>query len=150
MSKYQILTNILDRLRAEAVAAGFTRRFPHSFDFESITQARSRAYLHLFLKVKFGLLNPTEREVFITDGGPDGGGYAYFIDRSAKKKHFVKSKFRANKENFERKQIDLDEWAAMDIVRITSGHETASSGVEYSGKIKGLIRAIASTPDIAR
>lgn len=73
MSKYQILINILDHIRAEARSAGFTKHFPDLLDTDSVNASRARAYIHLFLKVKFGILDPSERETYITDGANDGG-----------------------------------------------------------------------------
>jgi len=38
----------------------------------------------------------------------------------------------------------------MDIARITAGYEQSESGLEYNGKIKGLIRSISQIDDIGR
>ena len=54
MSKYEDLVNILDILCNEAPQAN-SRYYPDSTDLEKMNQARSRAYIHLFLKIKFGL-----------------------------------------------------------------------------------------------
>src|SRR3989338_11367279 len=81
--KYNILVNILDSLCSEA-----PERFNsyHNLDSEEkIINARSRAFVHLLLKVRFGLLKFLERENRITDGTQDGGIDAYLIDKEKKK-----------------------------------------------------------------
>lgn len=150
MSKYGALIKILDRIRSEGVTAGFPSYGAEAKDTDWTNQTRSRAYIHLYLKVKFGLLNFKERETHVTDGTHDGGIDGYFIDRESKSIYFLQSKFRATEKNFESKQITLDEVAAMDIARITNGEEHSESGLPYNGKIKGLIRNIADTEDIGR
>lgn len=150
MAKYETLVKILDQIRAEGASAGYTSYAPTTDDTEAVNQARSKAYVHLFHKVKFGLLSFSDREKFITDGPQDGGVDGYFIDEDSKVITFLQSKFRTTEKNFESKQITLDEIASMDIARITSGYETNEDGVEYSGKIKGLIRNIAAIEDIGR
>jgi len=115
-----------------------------------VNTSRSRAYIHLFLKVKFGILDPNEREKYVTDGTQDGGIDGYFFDRDGKKAYFLQSKFRATETNFESKKISIDEIAMMDIGRITSGEDQDERGVEYNGKIKGLIKTLKETADIAR
>jgi hypothetical protein len=148
--KYDTLLKILDQIRAEGAASGFSSYEPSSIDLDLINQARSRAYIHLFIKVKFGVLNFRERETYITDGAQDGGIDGYFIDRESKTVFFLQSKFRTTERNFETKRVTLDEIASMDIARISSGHESDEAGIEYNGKIKGLIRTIAAIEDIGR
>ena len=84
MIKYNTLINILDKIKNEAPAA-YTRYYPEIKDLEKINQARSRSYIHLFLKVKFGILDFEEREHFITDGSNDGGIDGYYISKEEKK-----------------------------------------------------------------
>ena len=50
MSKYLNLVNVLDQIRFEAPSR-YTRYRPAIQDLEKINQARSRALIHLFLKV---------------------------------------------------------------------------------------------------
>jgi hypothetical protein len=57
MSKYDILLKILDQIRAEGIAAGFKSYNASAEDIEWLNQTRSKAYIHLYLKVKFGLLS---------------------------------------------------------------------------------------------
>jgi hypothetical protein len=140
----------LDQIRSEGVAAGFTSYRSDRENPERANQARSKAYIHLFLKVTFGLLDFRERETFITDGTNDGGIDGYFVDRETRVIFFFQSKFRTTEHNFQNKQITLDEIASMDIARITSGEDESETGNEYNGKIKGLIRTIAQIEDIGR
>lgn len=150
MSKYMALSKILDQIRAEGVLAGFTSYASDPNNDEWINQARSKAYIHLFLKVRFGLLDFRERENYITDGTYDGGIDGYFVDRDSHEILFFQSKFRTTERNFENKQITLNEIASMDIGRITSGEHEDECGHSYNGKIKGLVRSISEIGDIGR
>jgi hypothetical protein len=134
MSKYAALTRILDQIRIEGVTAGYTSYGSDPENSEWTNQARSKAYIHLFLKVSFGILDFPERESFITDGSQDGGIDGYFVDRESRTIFFFQSKFRATEQNFQNKQITLDEIASMDITRITSGETNDEKGKEYNGK----------------
>ncbi|MEC4054374.1 hypothetical protein VSP10_16490 [Myroides odoratimimus] len=71
MTKYNTLLNILDVIRKEAPE---NHKFYHPLESNQIDldKARSRAFIHLFLKVKFGLLTFDERKDFVTDGTDDG------------------------------------------------------------------------------
>jgi hypothetical protein len=68
MSRYLFLLNILDVIRREAAGHKHAAKYIGDDSPEGLNQARSRAFIHLFLKVKFGLLDFAEREHFITDG----------------------------------------------------------------------------------
>jgi len=70
--KYQTLVNVLDRICGEA-PAHLKRYHVSEANQEALNQARSRAYIHLYVKVMYGLLDFTEREKWITDGSSDGG-----------------------------------------------------------------------------
>ena len=150
MSKFEALVNILDQIRAEGTSLGFLSYGPSAEDLESINQARARAYIHLYLKVKFGLLDFSERDGFITDGPQDGGIDGYFIDKDAKTIHLIQSKFRTSEANFSNKKITLNEISAMDVGRISSGEQLDEKGVPYSGKIKRLMREISEIEDVGR
>lgn len=106
MSKYNDLVNILDRICDEAPKEN-KRYHPDSTDTEKVNQARSRAYIHLFLKVKFGLTDFLDRENFVTDGPSDGGLDAYFIDDNEKSIYFIQSKYRNTDRNFTNKEITM-------------------------------------------
>jgi AIPR protein len=151
MSKYSMLVNILDQIRAEGASTPFTSKYVSSTsDPEQINHERSRAFIHLYLKVSFGMLDFAERERLITDGSNDGGIDGYFIDTERRMIFFVQSKFRTTEANFTNKQITLEELLAMDVTRILEGHEEDESGNKYSGKILQLQRDVRSIEDIGR
>ena len=147
MSKYDMLIRILDRIREEAFDTRVSARYnPPDSDHEKINQARSRAFIHLYLKVSFGITTFLERERFITDGPYDGGIDAYYIDAHNRDIYLLQSKFRTTAINFESKRLNLDELLVMDITRITSGEIYDEHGNSYNGKIVGLI---AQSPKLA-
>jgi len=149
MTNYQSLLNILDKIRFKSPKQYKFYR-PVMIDIEKVNQARARAFIHLFLKVKYGLLDFREREIFICDGPYDGGIDGYFIDTELKKIMFIQSKFRTTKKNFEEKEIALDELLRMDVDRITDGETNDEDGNSYNGKIKGLQREMKEIADIGR
>lgn len=151
-AKYKILVDILDKLRQEVKPSepAFNKYNPSSTETEKINQARARSYIHLFLKVSFGLLEFREREHYITDGSYDGGIDGYFINKENKTIYFIQSKFRINERNFERKEIDLEEVLVMDINRILDGETMDEAGNPYNGKIIQLQREIRELDNIAR
>ena len=148
--KYEILVNILDKIRDEANGTKYSRYLPLPSNVEAIGNARSRAFIHLYLKVMFGIMEFSDRERWITDDANDGGIDAYYIDAETKTIHIVQSKFRANSKNFESKEIELAEILKMDIDRILGGEEEDEIGNSYNGKIKQLQREVAEINDIAR
>lgn len=148
LSKYQILLNILDTIINEAPSSMSKKYSTQSH--EKLNQSRARAFIHLYLKVKFGKLNFEEREHYITDGTYDGGIDGYYINKENKTIYFIQSKFRTTDKNFEYKQIELTEILVMDINRVLDGENVDESGNEYNGKIKQLQREITETQDIAR
>ncbi|WP_121966556.1 AIPR family protein [Myroides sp. N17-2] len=149
MSKYNTLITILDEIRKEA-PGNYTFYHPLETEDEKLNKARSRAYIHLFLKVRFGLLTFEEREYFVTDGTNDGGVDGYYIDNENKKIYFIQSKFRDNQLNFESREIKYEELINMDIDRITDGEKTYENGSKYNDKIQKLIQTISTIPDIGR
>jgi len=150
MDKYQTLVNILDRIRDEATLKYQNRYLPAEIDTEKVNQARARAFIHLYMKVNFGLLDFEEREHFITDNPYDGGIDGYYINKENRQIYFIQSKFRTNGKNFEGKGITLEEVLVMDINRILNGEEHDENGNEYNGKIKQLQREITNVDNIAR
>jgi hypothetical protein len=149
MTKYSVLVRVLDRLRAEAPAA-FRSYYPDPADIEGVNAARSKAFVHLFLKVRFGLLTFEERNDFITEGSNDGGIDAYYIDAQSRTIFFIQSKFRQNERNFEAKTIELEELLRMDIDRILDGHTCDSRGTDYNTKVKALIERVRGLDNISR
>ncbi|MGW7832262.1 AIPR family protein [Staphylococcus xylosus] len=149
MSKYKMLTNILDSLRKEAPSK-WKRYSISQTNEQHNNQARSLAYIHLFLKANFNLASFEQREKYVVDGPGDGGIDAYYIDSESKVIYFIQAKFRQNENNFEEKGISVDELSAMDIVRIQKGYSKSEDGEVYSGKIKKMQQQINNIEDIAR
>ncbi len=149
MTKYQILINTLDQIRKEAPIAN-KRYYPNDNEIEKLDQARARAYIHLFLKVKFGILDFSKREAFIVDDPQDGGIDAYYIDENTKRIYLIQSKFRTSEENFITKEISYEELLKMDVERIINGEENDENGNAYNDKVKAMQRKIQQIPDIGR
>jgi hypothetical protein len=148
--RYSYLLSILDCIVAEAPQR-YSAKYPKGeLTEDQRNQARARALIHLFLKVKFGLVGFEERERFITDGSYDAGIDGYYIDQTTRTIYLIQSKFRTTASNYESKEISLGELFAMDITRVTEGHEADDVGNAYSGKILQLQREIKNLPDIAR
>lgn len=148
--KFEVLLNILDQIRGEASAKNFNRYNPSVDDIEKVNNARSRAFIHLYLKVSFGLLNFDEREHLITDGTYDGGIDGYYINGETRTIYLIQSKFRTKAHNFESKKIELEEILVMDVNRILTGEEFDEVGNLYNGKIKQLQREVSLLSDVGR
>lgn len=149
MSKYKNLINILDKIRGDAPLE-YKRYHPAVDDIEKINQARARAFIHLFLKVKFGMIDFLVRENFISDDPEDGGIDGYYIDDENKKLYFIQSKFRANENNFENKEITFEELLSMDVERIAKGETINEDGKKYNNKIQKFIRELQDHSDLPK
>lgn len=149
MTPYELLIDILDTLRSEAPGA-YKSYHPEPGDTDKLNSARAKAFLHLFLKVRFGLLSFAEREEYITEGGYDGGVDAYYIDSERKTIYFLQAKFRTNEKNFEEKAIDPEELLMMDISRILEGETKSEAGIDYNPKILRMAKRIKEISDIGR
>lgn len=147
--KYETLIRTLDQIRKESKPE-YKTYYPLESDIEGLNYARSRAFIHLYLKVKFGMLDFEKREKCITDGANDGGVDGFFIDEANKKMYFLQSKFRTEEKNFYDKEISLQEILKMEVDRILKGQEYSENGNKYNGKVCGLIRTIKNIPDQAR
>lgn len=146
MSRYNNLVAILDGLCKEAI-----KQYPKTFKWgtpDEMLASRCRAYIHLLLKVRFGLLDIKSREYLVTDGSQDGGIDAYYIDNTERIIYLIQSKFRPNDTNFESKEISYEELLAMDIERIIQGNENNEKGVRYNGRILRLQEDIRKINDI--
>lgn len=148
-NRYDILVRVLDQLRLEAPSE-YRSYHPMDDDGEGLNMARSKAFIHLLLKVYFGLLEFSEREGFITEGPQDGGIDAYYVDSERKVICFVQSKFRQTGRNFEEKVIDPEELLQMEIPRILGGELSSESGRPYNSKIRAMVDRIKTIGDIAR
>lgn len=149
MNKFETFINILDVLRKEAPES-YKFYHPIESDIQKLNDARSRAFVHLYLKVKFGLLTFSEREKYVTDGTNDGGIDGYYIDEENKTIYFLQAKFRTNSENFQSREIKYEELINMDIDRVTEGHTEYENGVKYNNKIQELIKEFQNIPDMGR
>ena len=134
-NKYNLLVHILDQI-AEKAPENLSIYHPEQGDTDAEIHKRSRAFMHLFLKVRFGILDFDIAESQITDGTNDGGLDAYHIDEEEKKIYLIQSKFSATPENFETNPVNGYEFFRMELDRIIShGENTARNSNEYNGKI---------------
>ena len=60
MNKYETLVSIVEKIRQEAPLSQ-KRYHPHKTEVEKMRSALARSFIHLFLKVKFGLVEFGER-----------------------------------------------------------------------------------------
>lgn len=135
-SNYETLVRILDAICKEAAYRDPIYR-PERPSDEKSKQARCRAYLHLYLKVTFGLLDFDEREQQVTDGHHDGGIDAYHIDEKNKTIFCVQGKFAHNAANFQNKQISVDDLVKVQLGRILKGETIdAESKQPYNERIR--------------
>lgn len=148
MGNYETLVRILDQIRKEAPYQ-YKSYYPLDTETEKLNQARSKTFIHLYLKVRFGLLDFEEREKYITDGSDDGGIDGYYIDDENKKIYLIQSKFRTNEAGFQDKEIQLQDILKMDCDRVIKGETCYENGSMYNSKVQTLIKRIQSIPDIA-
>lgn len=148
-ASYATLVNILDALCGEA-PENMRIYWPKAGVEQQRVQARSRAYLHLFLKVKFGLLNFCERQAQITDGPHDGGIDAFHIESEEKRIYILQSKFRANADSFRQSQVSADELIKIEASRVTNGYSTGLDDVPYNKHIRAFQDKIKKLADIGR
>jgi hypothetical protein len=148
--KYETLTRILDEYVREGAGVRQRKRFFDTSTDELRNQARSRAFIHLYLAAQHGIPDFEDREHVITDAGYDGGIDAYYIDGDRKTIEVIQSKFRSSPTNFESKSISPEELLSIDLERILRGHREDEDGHRYNGYIQAFIDKIAAIPDIAR
>ena len=134
--KYQTLLNILDKI-CESAPPGFSI-YENIKSEEQLSQARSQAFIHLFLMAKCGVTNFNDRLDLITDGSQDGGLDAYYIDRENKKLLLIQSKFGATKNNFENKRIESDDLVKMELDSILKGKCKDCRNIDFNDKIKSF------------
>lgn len=145
---YSTLVRTLDSLRKEAPKT-FKSYHPKPDDLDKLNQARAAAFIHLFLKVRFGLGEFSKRHDCMCDGTQDGGVDAYFIDAENRRVTLIQSKFRTSEKNFEEKSIDASELLRMEVGRISKGEKVDSNGNAFSARIVAFQRKIAEIRDIA-
>ncbi len=147
--KYNLLIKILDKLRSEAPDS-YKTYLPDITNVDAINKARSLAFIHLLLKVRFGIPDFIDRHKLITDGTQDGGLDAYLIDPEQKRLFLIQSKFRTTEKNFHSKSIEPEEILKMEVTRITKGELNDSNGVPYNDKIKAFQTELRKIRDIAK
>ena len=147
--RYVTLTRILDTLCAEAPAR-LSIYHPLKGNSDALIQARSRAYLHLYLKVKFGLIDFDQREPQITDGQYDGGIDAYHIDYEDKLVYCLQAKFRATAANFLEKQVGATDLIKVQLKRILKGETRDLAGGRYNNRIRNFQKQLQKIRDIGR
>jgi len=147
--KYSMLVSVLDKLCAEAPGSYKTYR-PRPEELEAVQYSRSLAFIHLLLKVRFGVSDFLVRHRQITDGSQDGGMDAFHIDYERKKLYMIQSKFRNTLKNFTDKSMEAGELIKMEVARITKGHETDSSGNRFNEKVLLFQQHIRNIRDIAK
>lgn len=145
---YTTLVRTLDVLRKEAPKS-FKSYHPKIDDIEKINQARAAAFIHLFLKVRFGIIEFSIRHEHICDGSQDGGVDGYHIDPETRCITLIQSKFRTTEKNFEEKSIEVSELLKMEVGRISRGEKADSNGVPFSASIAAFQRKISEIRDIA-
>ena len=145
---YTTFVRTLDSLSKEAPAS-FKRYHPKIDDIEKLNQARATAFIHLFLKVRFGLFDFIKRHEYICDGSQDGGVDGYFIDSDNRRIILIQSKFRTTEKNFEEKSIDVSELLKMEVGRISRGEKLDSNNTPFSARIIAFQNKIAEIRDIA-
>ena len=145
---YPALLNTLDALRKEAPIS-FKKYHASSAAAEKLNQARSLAFIHLYLKVRFGVLDFYDRHALICEGAQDGGVDAYYIDTENRVIYLVQAKFRTTEKNFEAKSIDLSELLKMEVGRISKGEQKDSNGMPFSARITDFQKKINGIRDIA-
>lgn len=146
-----MMVTILDHLRQEAADSPQAAVYlPDKSHHEEVNHARSRAFIHLFLKVAFGILEFRTREELVTDGRYDGGVDAYYVDRENRCIYFIQAKWRTTEENFRSKTISSNELLVMDISRILDGESSDERGQPYNDHIHAMQKHIAAIDDIGR
>lgn len=148
--KYSTLIQILDQYVSEGAKIGRRKSYFDTTDQEKENQARSRAFIHLYIASTYGILDFEERERTITDASYDGGIDGYYIDSDMKIIDVIQSKFRIGHNNFESKYISPEEVLAIDIDRILAGNREDKNGSRYNGYILAFIEKISKINDIAR
>jgi hypothetical protein len=149
MTRYEILLKIIDCFREEAPPEFVTFKADPK-DTDKLNFARSKAFIHLFLKVKFGITNFRTRHSYVTEGSQDGGIDAYYIDKENKKLYLIQSKFRTTDDNFTAKSVTADDLVKIEVIRILKGEKTDSNGKEFNSKIIQLQKEWAGIGDQAK
>jgi len=147
--KHNLLKKTLDGIAATAPDQ-LTIYYPSENDQDAQIHKYSRSQIHLFLRVRFGLLDFNITENQITDGTNDGGLDAYHIDEEKKIIYLIQSKYKTTPEGYLNNDVDWREFFKMELNRIVQGETISMSGDQYNGKVRGLQQKIGNINDIAR
>lgn len=82
LTSYDMLLNILDKIIEEAPEKYSKLYEKDRSKKEQYNSSLSRAFIHMFLKVRFDILSFEEREHYVTDGPNDGGVDGYLLIRT--------------------------------------------------------------------
>ena len=147
--KHNLLKKTLDGIAASAPSE-LSIYHPDENDQDAQIHKYSRAQIHLFLRVRFGILDFDIVENQITDGTGDGGLDAYHIDEDKKIIYLIQSKYKTTPVGYLNNDVDWREFFKMELDRIVRGEAGSISGNQYSGKVKAFQQRITNIPDIAR
>lgn len=147
--KHNLLKKTLDGI-ASSAPNELTLYHPEDNDQDAQIHKYSRAQIHLFLRVRFGILDFGDVESQITDGTSDGGLDAYHIDEDKKTIYLIQSKYKTTPEGYLNNDVDWREFFKMELDRIVRGEAGLISGNEYNGKVKNFQQKITGISDIGR
>lgn len=147
--KHNLLKKTLDGI-AEWAPEQFNTYHPNENDQDAQIHKYSRSQIHLFLRVRFGLLDFNIVENQITDGTDDGGLDAYHIDEGKKIIYLIQSKYKTTPEGYINSDVDWREFFKMELDRIVQGETDSIWGRQYNGKVRGLQQKMRDITDIAR
>lgn len=133
MKQYTRLIKILNKITNEV--------FPSDLTEVIKTPYLSKAFVLFFLHARFWISLEKWLEKYLTDGIDDGGIDWYYIDEISKIIYIIQAKYR-EEQNFEKKNIKMEELLKMDIDRIIWWNHTNEDWIKYNGKILWFIREL--------
>lgn len=147
--KHNLLKKTLDGIAVSAPSK-LSIYHPDENDQDAQIHKYSRAQIHLFLRVRFGILDFGVVEDQITDDTGDGGLDAYHIDEDKKTIYLIQSKYKTTPDGYLNNDVDWREFFKMELDRIVRGEAGSIAGSEYNGKVKSFQRKITNISDIGR
>lgn len=146
--KHNLLKKTLDGI-ATSAPDQLTIYHPDGNNQDAQIHKYSRAQIHLFLRVRFGILDFDGVENQITDGTGDGGLDAYHIDEDKKTIYLIQSKYKTTPEGYLNNDVDWREFFKIELDRIVQGETVSVSGDRYNGKVQSLQQKIRDFPSRA-
>lgn len=147
--KHELLNSTLDNI-SELAPIELSVYHPDPENVDAQIHKYSRTQIHLFLRVRFCLLDFNIVESQITDGTGDGGLDAYHIDEEKKIIYLIQSKYKTTPDGYLNSDVDWREFFKMELDRIVRGEVGSISGNQYNGKIQAFQQKIRNIADIAR